>query len=281
LLAALPWTAPAAQDAAAIGNVCGAAIVSCGCTITKPGTYTVSEDLSASSGLTPKDGCIDVKAAKVKLLLQGHTIQGSGAGIGLHLLPGAKGAFVEGQGAEGNEAGSYALFKDWDTGIRWEAAGGVVDHLQSNANTSFGIVLSNAKGNDIGNYSASGNGIYGTWLIASSGNQINSATSGDNQIVGIYLGCSSDGPTGSKCKGVAGSNGNRIYNVHAGVSAMSSIISKFGIVIDLGNGGNLITDAFSHMDKKFDLVDLNPGCGTNIWFANQFDTESSDTSCIK
>jgi len=270
-----------AQDGSAIGTSCGSAIATCGCTITRKGIYTVSADLSAVSGLTPDGACIAIKAAKVRLLLQGHIIQGSSIGIGLHVLSGANSAFVEGQGAEGDEPGVYALFKDWDTGIRWEASNGIIDHLQSQSNASYGIVLNKAKGNDINNYDASFNGIYGTWLLASSGNTINCAKSGDNVFVGIYLGCSPSGPTGSTCAGVGPSNGNQIYNAQAGVSMKSMIVSKYGIVIDTGNGGNLVTDNDSHGDKKFDLIDGNPGCGTNIWYANSFDPGLSSPSCIQ
>jgi hypothetical protein len=42
-----------------------------------------------------------------------------------------------------------------------------------------------------------------------------------------------------------------------------------------------VTDDFSHGDKNFDLMDTNPGCGTNLWFANSFDTQSSTPACIQ
>ncbi len=285
IFALLPALAPGASRAAdsepAAVAACAAEIANCGCTITKPGTYAVSADLSASSGLTAGNGCIDVKAARVKLLLQGHLIQGAGTGVGLHLLPSATGAFVEGQGAEGDEPGTSALIEDWDTGIRWEASNGILDHLGSQSNASFGIELDNARGNDISDYDASFNGIYGTFIVGSSANQIDAAKSGDNAIAGIYLGCSTGGPSGERCKGVKPSNNNFIYDVHAGVSKGSQVVSKFGIVIDTGNGGNLVTDDLSRGDTTDDLTDMNPGCGTNIWFANSFDTQSSTPPCIQ
>ena len=49
-------TVPAAVAA------CPNAIAACGCTITKPGIYDVTSDLTSGQGLTAKGGCIDVLA---------------------------------------------------------------------------------------------------------------------------------------------------------------------------------------------------------------------------
>src|SRR5579862_8879502 len=69
-------------------------ISSCGTTISKPGFYEVTQDLTASSG-----DCIDVKAARAIVFLNGHQISGSGAGVGLHFTNRANHSFVEGGNA--------------------------------------------------------------------------------------------------------------------------------------------------------------------------------------
>src|SRR5258708_19349395 len=100
-----------AQDSApdAAVTACGNSIATCGCTITKSGFYQVTADLLSSQGMTAKNGCIDIKASKVNLnfgkpppphkRLPGFNLTGPGGmtptGIGLHILKGSNGNFVE------------------------------------------------------------------------------------------------------------------------------------------------------------------------------------------
>src|SRR5208282_3095607 len=83
----------------AVGQSCPTTITACGCTIAKDGVYTVAKDLSAASGLTPLGSCIDVKSDGVVLLTNGFDIVGAGSGVGINLLPSARGAVLSAGGS--------------------------------------------------------------------------------------------------------------------------------------------------------------------------------------
>jgi parallel beta-helix repeat protein len=234
-------------------------------------------DLSIAQGLTAKKGCIDIKASNVFLLLNGYSIAGDNtkSGIGIHVLPGAKSVFVEGVASEDSTANnSFVDIVNWDVGILWEGAQGILDDVESALNGTAGIVLNRATGNVISDFTLHENAVYGMWLKASSNNQIECGSISSNDNAGLYLGCSPSGPSGKRCKGVGPSNKNHLYD-------MSSTNNAIGIAIDLGNSGNAITDNFTFNNGTADLADKNPACGNDLWYGNDFDTQASDSGCIQ
>jgi len=273
----------AANSARAAGPACGPAIASCGCIIAKPGIYKITQDLLASQGLLPNGDCLDIKASHVTLLTDGYAMTGAGTGIGLHVLKGSKQDFVEGvKGKTSQAAQNFTTFSAWDIGVKWEGGNGILEDFQANENASVGVMLNRAGGNNINDYSALNNGVYGVWLQASSGNQINCSNARRNGNTGVYLGCSPSGPSGAGCKGVAPSNNNRIYDTDSFFSA-SDANGAYGIAIDAGNGGNIVTENRSKFNPSGDLFDNNPNCGTNLWIGNNFDSVAppANAGCLK
>src|ERR1700733_4543684 len=81
---------------------CGRSIISCGCTVTKPGNYSVDADLSGLQGLTALNACIDITAEHSKLFLNGHLVEGIEQDFdatAIHVLPTAKYTLIEGSTA--------------------------------------------------------------------------------------------------------------------------------------------------------------------------------------
>jgi hypothetical protein len=229
--------------------------------------------------LTARGGCIDVLAKGVLLFLNGHAITGAGTmtGVGIHLLAGANGALIEGSPAPLNNSDD-SIVSGWEEGVEVESNNSLLDSIAANQN-KFGALLNKASGNNVASLGTESNAVYGVWLRASSSNQIDSLFSDKNGSAGLYLGCSDSGPLGKRCKGVGTSNKNFIYSNFIGDGGAS--VNPYGIAIDLGNTGNLLTSNDNHGNTTFDAIDESPGCAGNRWIGNNFDTQSSDTDCIK
>jgi hypothetical protein len=107
---------------------CMKSISSCGCTISEPGVYTVIANLSATQGLTELDDCIDVDSKGVFLIVGGHTVTGSGSGVGIRLLASAPGDFIEsaGQSSRGGSV-SPSTLTNWKFGMEVNADSVIVD----------------------------------------------------------------------------------------------------------------------------------------------------------
>ena len=261
-----------AQDVKADAKVtsCVSPIASCGCTITKSGFYRLANDLMSSQGLTAKNGCIDIKAPKVilntgKPVTGGHTnggfnITGTGgmtpSGIGVHILKGSNNDFVE----------LPSRIEGWDVGILVEGNSNIVedfdaaDSFSASAipNGTAGVEINGGRNNNINDFTVGKNKNYGVWLRGASNNQINCSNTEDNGNIGVYVGCSVNGPINGKCSpAVPPSNNNFIYD-H---SARNN--TKDGVVIDLGNTGNVVTDVFGSSNGDTDLLDENSNCDNN------------------
>jgi hypothetical protein len=271
-MSALVGMEPACADSseAAAKVSCGSSISQCGCTITKPGVFTVTAKLSSGQGTTGNGDCIDIKAPNAKLFLQGFALTGVGTGAGIRLLSSANGAFVEGTRA-GAGTGQSTI-SGWDIGIEDDASNTIVEDFESNSNATAGVLLNKAHNSNINDFGASSNGVYGAWLKASSGNQINCSDTDSNTKIGLYVGCSSDGSLGSTCHGVGPSKGNRLYD-HS-----SSDNGSVGIAIDVGDTGNFVTDTQAHGNTSEDLSDQNTNCDRNLWILNNF--TNANAGCI-
>jgi hypothetical protein len=268
-----------AQDSQADVAVttCVSPIPSCGCTITKSGFYTLANDLMSSQGLTAKNGCIDIRAPKVVLNTGkpasnvGFNIEGPGGmtptGIGIHILNGSNNDFIE----------LPSRVEGWDVGILVEGNSNIVENFGFNSsipNGTAGVEINGGSKNNINDFSAGRNKNYGVWLRAASNNQVNCSRTPDNGNIGVYVGCSVNGPINSKCSPkVPPSNNNQIYDHE------SDNNGKYGIVIDLGNSGNIVTDFGGHSNGIMDLLDENANCDNNHWFFDFFDAASP--GCIE
>jgi parallel beta helix pectate lyase-like protein len=288
MFASAPGVRAQEPEADAAVTDCVSPIASCGCTITKSGLYTLANDLSSSQGLTAKNGCIDIRAPKVVLNAAKPVTSGtthgafnlSGPGgmtptdIGVHILKGSNKDFIELGGSR---------IEGWDVGILVEGSGNIVEFFQAGRsftnlavpNGTAGVEINGGSNNNINDFDgASRNKNYGVWLRGASNNQINCSNSDDNGNIGVYIGCSVNGPVNGKCSpAVPPSNNNLIYDHE------SDNNGKFGIVIDLGNTGNIVTDFGGHSNGTKDLLDENTNCGGNHWFFDGFDTASP--GCIE
>ena len=263
----LHGAARAEQGNAAI-TACGASISTCGCTITKPGVYTVTTNLSSTQGLTATGDCIDIKASNV--ILNGHNFNitgpgsGTSTGAGINVLKGAGGAFIDTSNTSG-----------WKYGLQLQGKNTIVGNVGS-GNNVVGVFLDGATGANINEAFAVSNTVYGVWIRGGKANQINSGISESNTGTGLYIGCHDDDTRGTACKGVMPSSGNRIYEL------MSQSNGDAGVVIDLGNKGNVVRDVeISGNSGVADSIDENPGCGTDQWIENGNSTFGvTSQSCI-
>jgi hypothetical protein len=262
-----------AQDLSASKKVkkCGSTIASCGCTITKSGFYKVTADLLSSQGLTKMNGCIDIKASKVVLnagkpvvsfSFQSFNITGPGgvtpSGIGIHILKHSNGDFIE---------LADSKVQGWDVGILVEGNNNIVEDFEAAQfsgaipNGTAGVEINGGSNNNINDFSVRNNNNYGVWLRAASNNQINCFNTGQNGNIGVYVGCSANGPIDGACApAVPPSNNNRIFDHEVDDSSK-------GVVIDLGDTGNIVTDI-----DAVHLLDENTNCDNNLWFFDSFDT---------
>src|SRR5579885_614060 len=189
------------SSASAKVTPCVNPIAACGCTITKPGFYNVTNDLNSGSGLTAKGGCIDIKASKV-VLNTGHIISGpqiagynitgpgggSPTGIGIHILKGSNGDFLE---LPSNITG-------WDVGLLVEGNNNILENfsagpLSGPGNGTAGVEVKGGKNNNLNNFTAQENNNYGLWVRGASNNQFNCANTDSNTHIGTIVGCSSSG----------------------------------------------------------------------------------------
>ncbi|HLX38441.1 MAG TPA: NosD domain-containing protein [Candidatus Binataceae bacterium] len=268
---------------------CPSTISSCGCTITSAGYYQLVSNLSATNAGAD---CLDIRAANVKLWLDGYSITGNGGGVGLHLLKSATGAFVDGLDLS---SGAFASIGSFAVGIQDDASSGIISHTNVSYNSNAGVLLNHANGSLVSDFSTESNGYgvelsgstlcsiqrvnadsnstYGIWLLSSSRNVINFFEAQDNTVAGVYVGCQpSAGPIGGRCRS---SNGNHIYDGPQVGPASAS--QAYGVAIDSGNSGNVISGIDGSGDSNEDLDDQNAGCGSDVWFNN---LGSRNASCI-
>lgn len=253
-----------------------AQITKCG-RITKPGLYTLKNDLSTASG-----DCLTITASKVTLDGRGHKITGGGSGIGIHII-GSGFVLVAVKGPPlPTRVTNFAI------GIQDDGNGAFGDFFFANGNTDTGLLVNGASGSSFNTFDADNNGVagvhlksasrtvlfnafsnqagaFGFWFDSSSNNtaqMINVNVCGNT---GVYLGCSSTGPGGQCTAGAGASTGNKIGD--ASVSGCAT-----GIAIDSGNLQNVIT-RFSTSTSQ----DSNANCGSNVWFDN--DISAAGQAC--
>jgi hypothetical protein len=257
-------------------------ISACGVTISTPGFYKVTQDLNAASG-----DCIDVNAPRTVVFLNGKNLSGSGSGIGVRVLARASRSFVEG----GN-----ATISGFAVGLEDDASYLRADNFNANGNTSGGVLLNGAQNSTVSNFVASNNGSYGAhfirsnnsvaesamvtangaygfWLDGAKAVRVDNFDAEQNLIAGLYIGCAQNGP-GSGCgRGGQAGSANVIYNGFADGNG------PYGIAIDSGAAGNMVTSVESMNNKTADMLDAAANCGSDAWFGNAF-ASASPNACI-
>ena len=192
-------------------------------------------------------------------------------------------------------SGAFASIGSFAVGIQDDASGAIIAHTNVGYNSNAGVLLNRVNGSQISDFSAESNvygvelfgstlcsiqrvnadsnGTYGIWLLSSSRNVINFFEAQDNTVAGVYLGCqASSGPVGGRC---GASNNNRIYDgPQVGVASASQ---EYGVALDKGDIGNVISGINGNGDSTEDLDDQNAGCASNVWFNN---LGSRNASCI-
>ena len=205
---------------------CTPSISSCGCTVTQTGTFTVTDDLNASQGLTKAGNCLEVSADHVILDLQGHAIIGNGAGIGILIQNSGHDTTV--QGTDLTETGQ-AIINGWGTGLEDDANNVVIELFRQFGGNNFtptgnkgdGVLLQNASGVTVANFNASFNGGTGVEVQGGSSNRIMNCDSISNAGNGVIL-ASSNLNTISNCS----INGNTGYGVWLNTANQNQIFTS-------------------------------------------------------
>lgn len=296
----------------AAASACALSIPTCGCTISSPGTYT----LTGASPMNSTGTCIDIAASGVTLNGAGMVIKGPGpatATLGVLIESTANKAILEDIIIEDFAHGVHANgpnFSTLDVITAFNNKGTVVNGanafllveeseldnlagIQVNASatdfvmvagvaiedTGVGIWLNGVSGAFIDEAEAEGNGSLGIWLKGASNNVIDGFISESNGIAGVYLGSNPLGPNGMTCSPGACSNGNSLIgSIYGGKSSVVSNTGspqnqRYGVAVDPGNLHNHFLDITGTGNVLEDASDGN-GCGSNRWFDDTF-TKSS------
>jgi parallel beta-helix repeat protein len=204
-------------------------ISACG-SVTAPGTYTVTTDITA-----PADtNCITISASGVAIDLQGHTISGSGFSSGIFGRGGqyiiiANGTItgfnqninleadfvlisniaVVNAGFSGitNNSGNVTVVTDTQAnnngvhGIYFYGNNNTVSHTTANDNGHYGIAfLQQSNTNTVTDSTANSNGLGGMFFANGNSTVINS-TANENTSDGIFIGGSNNVLTGNTTNG--------------------------------------------------------------------------------
>ncbi len=242
---------------------CNRTILKCGCTIKGSGLFTLGSSISIAR--TSVD-CIAISAKNAVLDLNGYTITGPDVAgsleAGVHVLGGATGAFVEGEGA---------TITGFRYGIEDDSSNTVIDDVVTSENGGSGVFLSKANGNTVANVIAQNNAVYGIWLSASSRNVVSNGVISGNGNSGVEVGCVNQS---GKCVTVAaGSLNNAIYGMTSNDNGGN------GIEVQFQSGTNVIGLCTVSGNTLNDMADRHTnGCDNDTWFANIF--TSANRNCI-
>ena len=206
---------------------CTSSISSCGCTITKAGTFTVVDDLNASQGLTKGGNCLEVSADHVILDLQGHALIGNGAGIGILIQNSGHDSTV--QGTDSTEPTAQAIINSWGVGLEDDANNVVIELFKQiggsifiqQGNAGDAVLLQNASGVTVANFNASFNGGTGVDIQGGGNNRVMNCDSISNAGNGVIV-ASSNVNTISNCT----INSNTGYGVWLNASNQNQIFTS-------------------------------------------------------
>jgi hypothetical protein len=265
------------------------AITACG-KISKAGLYEVDANLVVS---TPAAGdCLIITAPNVSLNLNNFDLFGATSSVGIHVMKNAARAVIEGNGS---------TIQTFGVGIQIDAPGALVDNVNVILNSDAGILLNKVQLADLSNFYATGNkndgvrivggannvlqmptisgsGRFGVWIQSSSHNSVGNFDIRNNALAGIYVGCSQVGPQGSCTRNAPSSDFNNLFSGTVGI--FSSGVQQYGVAIDEGDSSNRVINVRAWENNQLDLLDVNPDCGTNYWFAEPIIGQVAPLGCI-
>jgi len=194
-LAALAAIASAMLLAAGVRDAsaaaCSTTISSCGCTISSAAVFITSGSLVSGSSSVD---CIDITASGAVLVLQGD-ITGPGGGVtadGIHIMSGASNVFISGKATPGFSV-THAKVTGFATGIQVDGSNAEINQLDSNGNTTNGLVFNGVTDGDYWASDAKSNlGGDGVLVSGGSGNLIVDASHIDSNINGIEISSSAN-----------------------------------------------------------------------------------------
>jgi parallel beta-helix repeat protein len=258
-------------NAAPKPTTCTPSISSCGCTVTQTGTYTVTDDLNASQGLTKAGNCLEVSADHVILDLQGHAIIGNGAGIGILIQNSGHDSTV--QGSDSTEPTAQAIINNWNVGLEDDANNVVIELFKQiggsifiqHGNAGDAVLLKNASGVTVANFNASFNGGTGVEIQGGSNNRVMNCSLISNAGNGVIL-ASSNVNTISNCS----INANTGYGVWLNASNQNQIFTsslngngKIGLLVGCHKEGKCTGNKGSDLNH-FSSSGANGNSGAGI-----------------
>jgi Right handed beta helix region len=260
------------------------------------GSYVVTANLAPAAGQI----CIIVNAPGVTINLNGHTLTGTGAAIGIEILPGMAGAHIIGPGA----------ITAFTTGIVDAANSALLENLTIKSNLGNGIVMTGVDGSVLDTSAVVGNGANGVYLlntrdcivkynvqIANNGTagpgysvwiQNNAATTlsfdnivaanvfgpGGPQLAGIWVGLNNNAPL--VCGAAAAPSTGNILVDNQNINA--NVVVGIGLQCPTATN-NTVTDNHNVAGNgAFDLFDGNAACDANSWVADIFGTKNQ--ACV-
>jgi parallel beta-helix repeat protein len=237
-------------------------IVTCGDTITQPGTWNVVHNCTGNG--------ITIVAGDVVLRLNGHTLTGTNTTAGITATS-VSNVQIEGPGKlygyiDGIDLAFVNYSRVVDLRIGGSNGHGVALY-DSNYNlltrdvvtgsTFHGMTLNGSDGNVIDYDRSNGNGSVGVFLASSSGNQVAYDTLTGNGDNGLDVGDIGNGPA----------SGNRIEHDTANGNF------SYGVLLESSSSDNAVSYTKAHRNGTEDLYDLS--C-SNTWSHNEFGSFSRD-----
>jgi hypothetical protein len=259
-----------ALNAKAQAGSCPTSITSCGCTINRPGSYAVVNELNFDQGLTGRGDCIDITASKVILDGGDEDVDGNGSGVGVRTFPGAELAVIQ----------NFDEIDDWNIGVKVQSLRATVTSSDITDNTSAQVLLQGANNANVtfDFVGVEGAGEGPCILVKNSKSDTISNVESMGCTGGIVVENSLRTSIASSL--FAFSFGDGIF-FDAGSSHGAKIASNcvgdnddLGIEIGKGNTKNQISaNCVLFDDDGTDLLDDNPNCAKDIWNENTYTDE--------
>jgi parallel beta-helix repeat protein len=153
----------------------------------------------------------------------------------------------------------------------------ILDANTIDSNLSSGLTLFSTKSNVLSANTTDLNGIYGAFLEQATSNTVVDFSASGNGQVGFYAGCGSNGPDNAACTPASNASTNNTI-VNGVTSKSDSSAQNYGVALDLGDIGNIVTGIFGSQNSINDAFDANANCSTNRWGNNSF--VITNPSCI-
>jgi hypothetical protein len=260
------------------------------------GSYMVTANLVPAAG----QSCILVAAPGVIVNLNGHTLTGTGAGVGIVIEPGMSGAdvfggvvtgFTTGILDDGNSAllETLTVVNNVGNGVVMNGVdGSILDTSVVISNGANGVYLLNTKdcivkyNQQIAKNGTSGQG-YGVWIQNTSTTTTlsfdnivaaNVFGAGAPQHAGIWVGFSPNAPLA--CVSAAKPSSGNILVANQNITSNTVV----GIGLECATAtSNTVTDNHPVAgNPAFDLFDGTAACDANSWVADVFGTKNQ--ACV-